>query len=106
MAIVEINVLKEPIGKQDQYASAFGGVNYIRFNDDENSTIMPLSTKYNLVVDIFSNMLTFWTGIERQSEMVLDEQDKKNNLIQVPVLVVRCFGTGKPVDEYDSHLVF
>jgi len=77
-AYIEIDVLKRPMGKQDHYAAAFGGLNYIRFNDDENSTIMPLSTKYNLVVNIFSNMLTFWTGIERQSEMILDEQNKKN----------------------------
>ena len=77
-AHIELDILKRPMGKQDHYAAAFGGLNYIRFNDDENSTIMPLSTKYDLSENLFSNMLTFWTGIERKSEDILDEQNKKN----------------------------
>ena len=77
-AYIEIDILKRPMGKQDHYAAAFGGLNYIRFNDDENSTIMPLFSKNNITEKIFLNMLTFWTGIERNSEDILSEQDKKN----------------------------
>lgn len=78
-AYIEIDVLKRPMGKQDHYAAAFGGLNYIRFNADENSIIMPFSGKHNVNEEIFSNMLTFWTGIERKAEKILAEQDKRND---------------------------
>src|SRR3990172_146311 len=39
---IEIDVLKEPIGKQDQYAAAYGNVNYIRFNRDETVDVSPI----------------------------------------------------------------
>ena len=39
---IEIDILKEPIGKQDQYAAACGGVNYIRFNKDETVDVAPI----------------------------------------------------------------
>ena len=77
-AHIEIDVLNRPMGKQDHYPASFGGLNYIKFTDDEHTTIMPLSTKHNISAGIFSNLLTFWTGIERNSEDILDEQDKKN----------------------------
>ena len=76
---IEIDVLKRPMGKQDHYAAAFGGLNYIRFNDDESTTIMPLSANHNISKSIFSYMLTFWTGIERNSSEILEEQDKQND---------------------------
>jgi D-glycero-alpha-D-manno-heptose-7-phosphate kinase len=79
-AHLEIDVLKRPMGKQDHYAAAFGGVNYIRFNDDETSTIMPITVQNSITQIISSNLLTFWTGIERNSEDILHEQDKKNSL--------------------------
>ena len=78
-AYIEIDVLKRPMGKQDHYAAAFGGLNYIRFNDDETSTIMPITAKTNLSEISLVNLLTFWTGIERNSEDILNEQDKGND---------------------------
>ena len=78
-AHIEVDVLKRPMGKQDHYAAAFGGINYIIFNDDESASVMPISKKYKYFENLFSNMLTFWTGIARSSEDILEEQDKNNN---------------------------
>lgn len=88
-AHIEIDVLKRPMGKQDHYAAAFGGLNYIRFNDDETSTIMPITAQNNLTEMVFSNMLSFWTGIERNSEDILNEQDKKNEANSEVLLKMR-----------------
>ena len=72
-AHIEIDLLKRPMGKQDHYAVVYGGLNYIRFNKDDSTSITPLSEKAN--AKIFSNLLTFWTGISRNSEDILKEQD-------------------------------
>ena len=77
-AHVELDLLKRPMGKQDHYAAAFGGMNYIRFDDDENTTITHVSSKYDVAESIFSNMLLFWTGIVRNSEDILSKQVKNN----------------------------
>lgn len=77
-AHIECDILKRPMGKQDHYAAAYGGINYIRFCDDETVTVRPLNmTTKNL--KIFSNSITiFWTGLTRPSESVLKEQDENN----------------------------
>lgn len=79
-AHIEIDMLQRPIGKQDHYAAAFGGLNYFRFNDDETSTIMPVTAKSKLSEISFANLLTFWTGIQRNSEDILKEQNKGNKI--------------------------
>jgi D-glycero-alpha-D-manno-heptose-7-phosphate kinase len=78
-AHIEIDVLKRPMGKQDHYAAAYGGMNYIRFDDNENTSIMPLSARENITEKILSYISTYWTGIERNSETILAEQNEKND---------------------------
>ena len=77
-AHIEINVLNRPMGKQDHYAAAIGGLNYIRFNNDDSVNIKSIDlSKENL--DILSNSIVmFWTGVTRPSESVLKEQDENN----------------------------
>ncbi|GAH62129.1 unnamed protein product, partial [marine sediment metagenome] len=77
-AHIEIDILKRPIGKQDHYAAAFGGLNYIRFNSDESVTIRPIITKAQTVEKLFNSMISFSTGISRPSGSILKEQDNKN----------------------------
>ena len=77
-AHIEMDILKRPMGKQDHYAAAFGSFNYIRFNDDETSTIKPLLSSKSVTNLIFSNLQTFWTGIKRKSDKILSEQDFNN----------------------------
>ena len=54
-AHIELDILKKPMGKQDHYAAAFGGLNYIRFNSDESVTIKPLITKVQVIEELFNN---------------------------------------------------
>jgi len=77
-AYIEIEVLKRPMGKQDHYAAAYGGINYFKFEANGSVIIRPISLSRNKISMIFDNMLSFWTGMTRPSESVLSEQDKKN----------------------------
>jgi D-glycero-alpha-D-manno-heptose-7-phosphate kinase len=71
---IEVNVLKEPIGKQDQYAAAFGGLNFFRFNPGGAVTVEPVRVQNNFLEQLFDNILMFWTGIQRDASSVLSEQ--------------------------------
>ena len=71
---IEINVLKEPIGKQDQYAAAFGGLNFFRFNPGGAVTVEPVRVGNHFLTELFDHILMFWTGIQRDASSVLAEQ--------------------------------
>ncbi len=73
---IEINVLKEPIGKQDQYAAAFGGLNFFRFNPGGGVTVEPVRARQNFLSDLFDHILMFWTGLQRDASSVLVEQQR------------------------------
>ncbi len=73
---IEIDVLKEPIGKQDQYIAAYGGFNYIQFMPDGNVRVDPVIVKKDVLEEIESNMSLFYTGIERKSSDILTVQKK------------------------------
>ncbi|MHC1702328.1 MAG: GHMP kinase [Tenuifilaceae bacterium] len=75
---MEIDVLKEPIGKQDQYAAAFGGLNIFRFNANETVTVEPLYLKQDVYNQLQDNLLLFFIGNERKASEILVEQ--KNNI--------------------------
>ncbi len=72
---IEIHILGNPIGKQDQYAAAFGGLNHIKFNKDGRVAIDHLVLKNNLIGEIFDNSLLIWTSIQRDASSVLSRQD-------------------------------
>lgn len=71
---IEIDVLGQPIGKQDQYAAAFGGVNFFRFNPGGGVTVEPLRPSQGALATLFEHMLMFWTGHQRPAGAVLQEQ--------------------------------
>ena len=75
---IECDVLSRPMGKQDQYAAAYGGINYIRFNEDESVLLRPINMNSKNLNLLSNSALLFWTGISRPSESVLAEQDKNN----------------------------
>jgi len=75
---IEINVLKEPIGKQDQYAAAFGGLNFFRFNPGGAVTVEPVRVSNSFLSELFDHILMFWTGTQRNASSVLIEQ--KHNI--------------------------
>ena len=73
---IEINILGNPIGKQDQYAAAFGGLNHIVFKKNGRVEIDHLVLQKNLINEIFDNSLLIWTGIQRDASIILDKQNK------------------------------
>lgn len=76
---IEIEVLKEPIGKQDQYAASYGGLNYIRFNQDETVFVDPIVCKPAAKKRLERNLLMFYVGNERKASEILSEQKENMN---------------------------
>lgn len=77
---IEIDLLKEPIGKQDQYAAAFGGLNVISFNPDGSVPVEPLYIKNDVYEALQQNLLMFYIGNQRKASDILSEQ--KKNVLQ------------------------
>jgi D-glycero-alpha-D-manno-heptose-7-phosphate kinase len=71
---VEIEVLGEPIGKQDQYAAAFGGFNLFCFKAGGDVAVEPIRLMNGALNSLFNQILMFWTGHQRDSSAVLSEQ--------------------------------
>jgi D-glycero-alpha-D-manno-heptose-7-phosphate kinase len=82
-SIIEIERCREPIGKQDQYAAAFGGLNFIEFQPDDTVTVEPIICKRETVRQIQSHTLVFYTGMTRRASPILQHQNasmaKKKN---------------------------
>ncbi len=70
------NVLGNPVGKQDEYAAVFGGLNYIRFEKDGTVNVDPLELDSALLGELEENLLLFFTGATHQSQTILEEQEK------------------------------
>lgn len=75
-AHVEIEVLQRPMGKQDHFAAAFGGLNYTRFLAGGRVSIEPQHIKAGLVSQLFDHLMLMWTGMARGSHEVLEEQQR------------------------------
>lgn len=76
---IEINFLNEPIGKQDQYAAAFGGLNLISFNKDDTVKVENIDITKETLKELQKNLFMFYTGKTRNSSSIL--QDQKNRTI-------------------------
>ncbi len=73
---VEIEKIGSPIGKQDQYAAAFGGLNFIRFNQDGTVSVSPIMMQGKTYRELQKNLLMFYTGTTRSANSILSEQKK------------------------------
>jgi D-glycero-alpha-D-manno-heptose-7-phosphate kinase len=71
---IEIIKCKEPIGKQDQYAAAFGGLNFIRFHSNEAVSVEPVVCRPETFMELQENTLVFFTGRTRSASVVLKDQ--------------------------------
>jgi D-glycero-alpha-D-manno-heptose-7-phosphate kinase len=68
---IEIEALGHPIGKQDQYAAAFGGMNYIRFNPDHTVDVEPVPARLAFFEELERRALLFYTGRHRDANTIL-----------------------------------
>lgn len=75
---IEIDVLGEPVGKQDQYIAAFGGITCFRFLRNGTVEAWPLEISEENLFNLEDNLLMFFTGYSRKASSILEEQDKKS----------------------------
>jgi D-glycero-alpha-D-manno-heptose-7-phosphate kinase len=73
---IEIAHCGEPIGKQDQYAAAFGGFRFIQFNPDDSVSVEPIICQRETVRQLENNLLVFYTGITRSASALLKMQQQ------------------------------
>jgi len=73
---IEIDRCGEPIGKQDQYSAAYGGLNLIRFHSDDSTSVDPVICKPSVLREFEDSILVFFTGRTRSASKVLAEQSR------------------------------
>jgi D-glycero-alpha-D-manno-heptose-7-phosphate kinase len=71
---VEIDILNKPIGRQDQYAAAFGGLNYFRFNPDDTVDVEPVPCRAETLSELEQRALLLYTGQTRDANLILEQQ--------------------------------
>jgi D-glycero-alpha-D-manno-heptose-7-phosphate kinase len=74
---IEIDVLREPIGKQDQYIAAYGGITCFRFLPDDRVLTEPLRMAPETLANLEDNLLLFFTGTSRAAAEILRDQDAR-----------------------------
>tara|TARA_B100001250_G_scaffold408553_1_gene431164 strand:- start:211 stop:1206 length:996 start_codon:yes stop_codon:yes gene_type:complete len=77
-AYVELDLLKSPIGKQDQYAAACGGINHFTFNSDNSVSVIPIMLNRSSIEKMFNSIITFYTGFSLPANEILKVQEKNN----------------------------
>lgn len=80
---VELRILNKPIGKQDQAAAVFGGLNYFIFTKNDGFEYYPIKDDHlnsNIISDINSNLITFYTGMTHSADSILKSQKENTNV--------------------------
>jgi len=72
---IEIDRLGEPVGKQDQYIAAYGGITCFNFNRDDTVASKPLAASIETMFDLEDNLLLFFTGFSRSAGSILKDQN-------------------------------
>ena len=85
---IEIDILKEPIGKQDQYATAFGGLNIIKFDASGSVSVESLHLQEDEYKNFQNNLLMFYIGNQRKTSEILQEQ--KDNMSSENKVQILC----------------
>ena len=87
---IEIDRLNQPIGKQDQYIAAYGGLRRIRFNRDDSVHVQNIPVTPKTIAHLEQHFTLFYTGIQRRAETILHEQKRSaspQTLLQIKELV-------------------
>jgi D-glycero-alpha-D-manno-heptose-7-phosphate kinase len=83
---IEIEKLKEPIGKQDQYIAAYGGINTFTFKQNGEVEVHPLQITTETLHNLEDNLLLFFTGVSRTASSILSDQDTKSRASDLSML--------------------
>jgi len=74
---IEIERCGEPIGKQDQYAAAYGGLNFIEFRPDDSVRVEPIICRRETIQELERSIVVFYTGITRRASAILQDQQAR-----------------------------
>jgi D-glycero-alpha-D-manno-heptose-7-phosphate kinase len=83
---IEIDRLGEPIGKQDQYIAAHGGLTCFTFHKDDSVTAVPLKISMDTLFDLEDNILLFFTGYSRSASDILKDQNIRTQSSDIEML--------------------
>lgn len=83
---IEIDRLREPIGKQDQFIAAYGGLTCFTFHKDHRVTAEPLKTSMETMFDLEENLLLFFTGFSRSASGILKDQHARSQRNEAEML--------------------
>lgn len=86
---LELEILGKPIGKQDQYAAAFGGLNYIRFNSDETVFVDPVISAPDTRHRLQARLLMFYASLRGDNDGLLDEQSRESRQSDKQTMLAR-----------------
>lgn len=86
---IEIEILKDPIGKQDQYIAAYGGLQFIQFLSDGNVDVSPIICSPEIKKKLAESCLLLYTGLTRSSSTILSKQSKnmKNDVDKRVIMI-------------------
>ena len=102
---IEIDLCGDRIGKQDQYASAFGGLNLIEFNQDNSVVVSPINCKQETLSKMEESIIVFYTGRTRSASGLLSKQSenmKDTNKIEMMSKMVSLVYDMKDLIEKDN----
>jgi D-glycero-alpha-D-manno-heptose-7-phosphate kinase len=88
---IEIDLLHEPVGKQDQYIAAFGGITAFEFLPDDQVRVEPLQLDTETVLNLEDNLMLFFTGYTRAASQILRDQDTRTREMD-PIVVNNLHG--------------
>ena len=77
---IEMVKLQEPVGKQDQYIAAYGGLTCFTFNSDGTVAVEPLGISSDAIHQLEEDLLLFYTGVSRSASVILKDQDMKSKV--------------------------
>ena len=85
---IEIDILGKPIGKQDQYIAAYGGLRRIVFNQDDTTDVIKIDVDSETQRQLSESLMLFYTGVTRQADSILAQQktnidDQSDNLLEM-----------------------
>ena len=75
---IEMDLLDRPVGKQDQYASAYGGLECLRIDPDGMVTVTPISVTTETLHDLQEHLCLYFTGYSRSADEILEEQRRQS----------------------------
>ena len=75
---IELDILREPIGRQDQYIAAFGGITCFHFRPDGDVVVEPLRLQPETLHNLEDNLILFFTGFARSASAILQDQDSRS----------------------------